>query len=239
MAFHTTTHQINTSRRKEKSAASKQSWLHAVAPEPAGQTHWFLWTWVDFFKQKSIYWHLITWHFQVFQVCACVALSYHHYYEPWLSLAFSGVASISSTPAWVIRSAMFFSRSSMRVLISSSEAAVQEHNWHQSSWSSCTGQSSHAKLKIEQHRLFFTNKTAATAYTTEDADELKQLPRRGLRCSLTVKKCVLFEGELFQWHFNAKRQDIPPDDLVRHGLELVLHLLQESLDLQHTTHDMF
>lgn len=134
MAFHTTTHQINTSRRKEKSAAPKQSWLHAVAPDPAGQTHWFLWNWVVFFKQKSIYiWHLITWHFQVFQVCACVALSYHLYYEPWLSLAFSGVASISSTPAWVIRSAMFFSRSSMRVLISSSEAAVQEHNWHQSS----------------------------------------------------------------------------------------------------------
>lgn len=91
------------------------------------------------------------------------------------------------------------------------------------------------KIKNRAASSFFTNKTAATAYTTEDADGLKQLPRRGLWCSLTVKKCVLFEGELFQWHFNLKRQDIPPDDLVRHGLELVLHLLQESLDLQHTT----
>lgn len=54
--------------------------------------------------------------------------------------------------------------------------------------------------------------------------------------SYCKKKSVCFVGELFQWHFNSKRQDIPPDDLVRHGLELVLHLLQESLDLQHTTY---
>lgn len=122
-----------------------------------------------FMKWRFLDWQVHVWH------------SYHLHYDPWLSLAFSGVASISSTPAWVIRSAMFFSRSSMRVLISSSEAAVQEHNWHQSLETTCAGHSHlfgalHTKFKFKHFPFLKKTKNAYITHTTVDAvAKLKKL----------------------------------------------------------------
>lgn len=83
-------------------------------------------------------------------------LSHLHDDVLWLSFCFSGAASISSTPAWVIRSAMFFSKSSMRVLISSSTErrlrCVKRESFHDrirqsQTISQCTGRNDEKWMK--------------------------------------------------------------------------------------------
>lgn len=123
---------------------------------------------LTFMKLRFLDWRVHVWR------------SYYLHYDPWLSLAFSGVASISSTPAWVIRSAMFFSRSSIRVLISSSEAAVQEHNWPQSLQTKCSGHSHlfgalHIKIKTFSSFLKKTKTAAITHKTLDAVAKLKKL----------------------------------------------------------------
>lgn len=172
-AFHTTTHQIDTSQQMEKSAAPGQRVSFTLSLENLQDRHvgarWFwevvFWEIIQsrnsltFMKLRFLDWRVHVWH------------SYHLHYDPWLSLAFSGVASISSTPAWVIRSAMFFSRSSMRVLISSSEAAVQEHNWHQSLQTTCAGHS----------HLFGALRIKFKSTTVDAVAKLKKLWKRHVR----------------------------------------------------------